>query len=218
MKYLVIALCVGTTLARPDGAGGHHHDHSAAAAPAPSSGYQEPAAGYSAPASGYEQPAYDSGAGYAPSAGGYDAGYDTGYTAPESYAPAPYGTTDTGPFLGFGLGWVWVPIVIVLGLFLLFPSTTVVPVTNGRRKRGAEEEVSGNSIVERIQDITMAVLESEECMERVACEIGGIISDAGISKKVFTAAEAYVPSKYSKLMKTFNSPKDCHKNKCGSMF
>jgi len=128
MKYLVIALCVGTTLARPDGAGGHHHDHSAAAAPAPSSGYQEPAAGYSAPASGYEQPAYDSGA-----------GYDTGYTAPESYAPAPYGTTDTGPFLGFGLGWVWVPIVIVLGLFLLFPSTTVVPVTNGRRKRGAEE-------------------------------------------------------------------------------
>ena len=46
-------------------------------------------------------------------------------------------------------------------------------------------EVSGNSVVERIQDITMAVLESEECMERVACEVGGIVADAGISKKIF---------------------------------
>lgn len=157
MKYLVIALCVGTALARPDGAGGHHHDHSAAAAPVPSSGYQEPAAGYSAPASGYEQPAYDSGAGYsAPSAGGYDAGYDTGYTAPESYAPASYGTTDTGPFLGFGLGWVFIPIVIVLGLFLLFPSTTVVPV-DGRRKRGAEEGELHKQIhfYHRVSQLTM---------------------------------------------------------------
>ena len=139
MKYFVIALCIGTALARPDGAGGHHHDHSAAAAPAPSSGYQEPAAGYSAPASGYEQPAYDAGAGYsAPSAGGYDqSGYDTGYTAPEAYAP--YAPATTEPFLGFGLGWVTIPIIILLGIFLLFPSTTVVPVTAGRRKRGAED-------------------------------------------------------------------------------
>ena len=31
-----------------------------------------------------------------------------------------------------------------------------------------------------MQDIYMAVVESEECMERVACEVGGIAADAGI--------------------------------------
>lgn len=37
-------------------------------------------------------------------------------------------------------------------------------------------------MVERVQDIYMAVVESEECMERVACEVGGIAADAGINK------------------------------------
>ena len=39
-----------------------------------------------------------------------------------------------------------------------------------------------NSLVERVQDIYMAVVESEECMERVACEVGGIAADAGVNK------------------------------------
>jgi len=39
-----------------------------------------------------------------------------------------------------------------------------------------------NSLVERVQDIYLAVVESEECMERVACEVGGIAADAGINK------------------------------------
>jgi len=66
--------------------------------------------------------------------------------------------------------------------------------------------------------IYMAVLESEECMERVACEVGGLATDAGLPKSVFTLAEPYVPSKYSKFVKKFNQAKDCHKIKCGSFF
>ena len=37
-------------------------------------------------------------------------------------------------------------------------------------------------MLERVQDIYLAVVESEECMERVACEVGGIAVDAGINK------------------------------------
>jgi hypothetical protein len=209
MKYLFIALCVGTALARPDGAGGHghhSHDHAAPAAAAPASGYEQPA-------SGYGEPAYTDNSGYAPSAyeqtgSGYE---DAGYTAPATYDT--YAVADDG---GVNLSFILIPILVLLGLFLLFPSTTVVPVA--RKKRDADDEISGNSVVERIQDMYMAVLESEECMERVACEVGGLVSDAGVSKKMFKSAEAFVPSKYSKMMKNFNSAKDCHKIKCGSLF
>ena len=48
------------------------------------------------------------------------------------------------------------------------------------------DESSGNSVVERVQDIYMAVLESEERMERVACEGGGLAADAGLSPKMLT--------------------------------
>lgn len=41
-----------------------------------------------------------------------------------------------------------------------------------------------SNMIERVQDMYMAVLQSEECMERVACEVGGLAADAGISKSL----------------------------------
>ena len=41
-----------------------------------------------------------------------------------------------------------------------------------------------SNMVERVQDMYMAVLQSEECLERVACEVGGLAEDAGISKSL----------------------------------
>ena len=35
-----------------------------------------------------------------------------------------------------------------------------------------------SNMVERVQDMYMAVLQSEECLERVACEVGGLAEDA----------------------------------------
>lgn len=215
MKYLVIAALIGSAMARPDGAGGHHGGghhgghHSAPAAAAPSTGYEQPATGYEQPATGYEQPS----SGYAEPA--YEqTGYDSGYDYPAAtggYAPAPADS-------GIDMNMILIPILIIAGLALLFPSVTTVPVNTARRRRSAEEEVSGNSVVERVQDIYQAVLESEECMERVACEVGGIAADAGLSPKMFSMAAPFVPSKYSKMMKTFSVGKDCHKIKCGSIF
>jgi len=211
MKFFVIAASVGAAMARPDGAGGHHdHGHSAhAAAPAASaSGYQEPSAGYSAPGTGYQEPSsgYEQPSGYEQS--GYEqSGYET-----DPYQTSGYGAVEEG---GFNLSMLILPVMILAGLALLFPSVTTVTV---RKKRSSEDEVSGNSLVERVQDIYMSVIESEECMERIACEMGGIVADAGISKDIFKAAAPLVSGKFSSAMKQFNNAKDCKKIKCGTFY
>ena len=46
------------------------------------------------------------------------------------------------------------------------------------------DESPAVNMVERVQDMYMALMESEECMERIACEVGGLVSDAGISKSM----------------------------------
>jgi len=96
----------------------------------------------------------------------------------------------------------------------LFP--TFVTINDaGRRKREAGDD-SAASIVNRIQDMSLALMESEECMERVACEMGGLVEDAGISKSMTKMVEKFAPKKYAKMMKNFNHGKDCKKNnKCG---
>merc|ERR1711890_215461 len=84
-----------------------------------------------------------------------------------------------------------IPLLALVGLFLLFP--TYVTLTSVRRKREAGEEGESSALVERIQDMYMAVLESEECMERVACEVGGIARDAGLDNTIATAAPSWCP-------------------------
>merc|ERR1719382_2056795 len=146
--------------------------------------------GYGAPEVAYEEPAQEYGA-----------------AAPAYGATAP-ATPDLTPII--------IGILVLTGLSLLFP--TYVTLTSVRRRRSAEgsQDSSENSLVERVQDIYMAVVESEECMERVACEVGGIAADAGINMGMTKVAESFVPKKYQKMMKNFNSAKDCHKIKCGA--
>merc|ERR1712181_111260 len=146
----------------------------------------------------------------------YDAGYEqpsyaTGASSYEASAPG-YGEVETATG-GFDLSTLLVPILIIAGLALLFPSVRNVPVSRRRREAGDSTE---NSLLERVQDIYLAVVESEECMERVACEVGGIAADAGINKGMTKVAESFVPKKYQKMMKNFNASKDCHRIKCGS--
>merc|ERR1712045_393256 len=118
-----------------------------------------------APASGYEQPAAD--AGYAAPAVSY------GYDEP----PADTGYGEEG---GFDIATLLIPILILAGLSLLFPTITTVDVNSSRRKRHAVGDVNPMSdVVGRVNDIYSAVVQSEECMERIACEIGGLAADVG---------------------------------------
>ena len=36
-------------------------------------------------------------------------------------------------------------------------------------------------VVERVNDIYSSVVASEECMERIACEVGGLAKDVGLT-------------------------------------
>jgi hypothetical protein len=161
--------------------------------------------GYGPPEPSYSEPSYSEPDAYGPP--------EPSYGAPEAYsAPAPsYGATEAG---GLDLTTLIIPLLALVGLFLLFP--TYVTLTSVRRKREAGEESEDISMVERIQDMYMAVVESEECMERVACEVGGMARDAGLDNTIASTAALMVPTKYSKFAKQFASPKNCQKIKCGS--
>merc|ERR1711945_45975 len=179
-------------LYRRDGGGSHSHSSSA---PAPSYGAPEPS--YSAPAPSYSAPA--------PS-----------YGAPEpSYGAPSYGYEEASA--GLDLTSILIPILALLGLSLLFPTFVTINGT-GRRKRDVmdEDESTTSNMINRVQDMYMAIMESEECIERVVCELGGLVEDAGYSKQMTRSLELFAPKKYAKMMKSFNKGKDCTKNnKCG---
>merc|ERR1712178_305920 len=129
-----------------------------------------------------------------------------GVTAPE------YGAAETG----LDLTTIIIPLLALLGLFLLFP--TYVTLTTVRRKREAIETEGEVNAVERMMDMYQAIIESEECLERVACDVGAMASDAGLDTSLASLASVMVPNKYSKYMKQFASAKNCHKIKCGNLF
>jgi len=223
MRYhsymLTIFALAGRSLALPDGVGGHHHhgDHGAAAPPVSGGGYAAPEASYSSPGAGYASPD----AGYGAPDAGYatpDAGYgapDAGYASPSGgydYPTDSYGGETATVSGSDGMSMIIIPLLIAAALFLLFPSVTTVPV---RKRRDVDESTTSN-MINRVQDMYMAIMESEECIERVVCELGGLVEDAGYSKQMTRSLELFAPKKYAKMMKSFNKGKDCTKNnKCG---
>jgi hypothetical protein len=97
---------------------------------------------------------------------------------------------------------------------LLFPAVVNV----GRKKRSlAEESNPVYDIAERVNEIYGAVLESEECMEKIACELGGMAKDL-TSSPVTSLVEPFVPARYSQYYKQFKAGADCDKIKCGKAF
>jgi hypothetical protein len=190
MRYILATLALAALAqARPD------DSYGAPAAPsysAPAPSYSAPAPSYSAPAESYDAPAETYGA-PAPS-----------YGAP-SYEAAP----------AFDLKIILIPIIALIGLFLLFP--TYVSLTTVRRKRDVAETDLATDVVNRIQDMYMAVIESEECMERIACQVGAVAKDAGLSTPLASSAMFLAPKKYAKYAKQFALPSECSKIKCGNL-
>merc|ERR1711893_554576 len=152
---------------------------------------------------------------------GYGAPEPDTYGAPAETYGAPvesYGASapSYGAETGLDLTTIIIPLLALLGLFLLFP--TYVTLTSVRRKREAVESTGEVNAVERMMDMYQAIIESEECLERVACDVGGLANDAGFDTTMAHMASVMIPNKYSKYMKQFASAKNCHKLKCGSLF
>merc|ERR1711963_345383 len=195
-KIAIAGLCVASATAfkldeqqlqKRDGAHAHDHAEPASSYGAPAPSYSEPAASYGAPETGYGAPSDSYGVSY----GGYE----------EETLP------DLTPII--------VGILVLTGLSLLFP--TFVSLTSVRRKRDADDVNPMTDVVERVNDIYSAVVQSEECMERIACEIGGLAADVGLTQSpAVKLAGGFVPSKYKAYYKQFASGKDCQKIKCGT--
>merc|ERR1712088_478181 len=168
--------------------GAHAHEHAHAAAPAAS--YGAPAASYDAPAASYGEPA--------PS---------YGEPAP-SYGAAEADLPDLTPII--------IGILALVGLSLLFPTFVSV---SARKKRSAAEDANPmTDVVERVNEIYNSVITSEQCMERIACELGGLASDVGLKESPMAEmADLFVTAKYKPYYKQFKSGQNCEKIKCGSL-
>merc|ERR1712172_31987 len=170
--------------------GAHAHEHADSGYGAPPATYEEPAASYGAPAPSYSEP-------------------ETGYGAPApSYGYEEEPLPDLTPII--------VGILVLTGLSLLFP--TFVSLTTVRRKRHAEDEHDTQTdVIERVNEIYTAVVQSEECMEKIACEVGALAGDVGLTQSpALKLAGGFVPSKYKTYYNQFTTGKDCHKIKCGT--
>jgi len=125
------------------------------------------------------------------------------YESAPSYEPEP--PLDLTPFI--------VAILVIVGLSLLFPVTVNVD-ANGRKKRDVD---TSSDVIERVNEIYTAVVQSEECMEKIACEVGALAGDVGLTRNpALKLAEGFMPSKYKTYYKQFVAGKDCHKIKCGT--
>merc|ERR1711997_1110305 len=181
-----------SVLQKRDGAHAHDHAH----APAPADGYAEPAASYGAPSPSYSEPASSYG----------EPQPSYGEPAP-SYGGEEAALPDLTPII--------IGILALIGLSLLFPTFVSV---SSRRKRDAEEANPMTDVVERVNEIYNSVITSEQCMERIACELGGLASDVGLKESPMAKmADLFVTAKYKPYYKQFKSGQNCEKIKCGSL-
>merc|ERR1712226_289939 len=150
-----------------------------------------------APADGYAEPA----ATYGEPAPSY------GEPAP-SYGAAEADLPDLTPII--------IGILALVGLSLLFPTFVSV---SARKKRSAAEDANPmTDVVERVNEIYNSVITSEQCMERIACELGGLASDVGLKESPMAKmADLFVTAKYKPYYKQFKSGQNCEKIKCGSL-
>jgi hypothetical protein len=178
-----------SVLQKRDGAHAHDHAH---AEPAAAYGAPAPAASYGAPAASYDEPE----------------------PAPSYGEPAPaYGAEEAAlP----DLTPIIIGILALVGLSLLFPTHVSV---DTRKKRSAAEYANPmTDVVERVNEIYNSVITSEQCMERIACELGGLASDVGLKESPMAKmADLFVTAKYKPYYKQFKSGQNCEKIKCGSL-
>ena len=118
----------------------HGSSHGGSAHAAPSSSYSEPSAGYSAPASSYGAPA----ASYGAPAQSYGAPAQS-YGAPAaSYGSSGHGSSyhDVGGYEEdrFDLSVIIIPLLVLFGLSLLFPTIVNINASGGGRKRRSADD------------------------------------------------------------------------------
>lgn len=104
---------------------------------------------------------------------------------------------------GIAAAAVAVPLVAIGGLALLSPLAL------GRKKRDLESEDSKPDAVDRLRarvsDIYTDVVKSDECMERIICELGGAAKNIYYKDSVMRVMSYFAPESYKKFLPTLKT-------------
>jgi len=143
------------------------------------------------------------------------------YGAPEVYAEPAYAPPQTGYGVSyeeeapFDISTLIIPILVIAGLSLLFPTIINVPAQPAGRKR--RDVDTSSDVIDRVNEIYTAVVQSEECMEKIACEVGALAGDVGLTRSpALKLAGGFMPKKYKTYYNQFINGKSCNKIKCGT--
>ena len=87
---------------------------------------------------------------------------------------------------------------------------------DSREKRYAAEDANPmTDVVNRVNAIYSSAIAGEQCMERIACELGGLASDVGLKESPMAKmADLFVTAKYKPYYKQFKSGQNCEKIRC----
>ncbi|KAH6940502.1 hypothetical protein HPB50_000523 [Hyalomma asiaticum] len=206
---------------------GYEHDSSAAAAAynaAAAASYQQQLQAYAAQGGGHYGPsaaqyahlshlaqqygpqlaAAQQYAQYAqPGTGHYGGGGGGGGSYP---SPSFQGNYDTSKRY-YGLGSVIMPLLALAGLGLLIPTVTSL---SGKKKRSIDDASRAHlgdyaERLERYFKIYRAAVESEECMNRIVCELGDAVSNVRGKSALLTVMEKFAPGWMNNKMGVFKS-------------
>lgn len=177
----------------------------------PSSGSSGYGAGNSGGYGAGNSGGYGSG-GYSANAGGASGGnYPPSYypPPPPHYHNDPFGSLLTSVIGTIDINSLILPALLIGGVALLLPAilncdlalgTCVIPLpnlnTNGRRRRDlgeiTSEQIGITQMIEHAYKIYEAVQEGEQCMQRVVCEVGGMLRNVRGKDTFFSVVDNFV--------------------------
>ncbi|RWS17146.1 hypothetical protein B4U79_12403, partial [Dinothrombium tinctorium] len=111
-----------------------------------------------------------------------------------TYEPASSG------YRRYGIGSIIMPMLALAGLSLLIPTVTSLgTAATGRRRRSADkakESALGTYLnrLDRYYSLYKTAVEREECMNRIICELGDVMSNVRGKSTFFTVIEKLVPN------------------------
>ncbi|XP_045118837.1 uncharacterized protein LOC123508897 isoform X1 [Portunus trituberculatus] len=109
------------------------------------------------------------------------------------------------------------PAIALITLFVLWPEHKHY---RTKRDTGDSEDESTDQLAQHLGRIFAAAVEGDECMQRVACEIGAVTSSSlhpSHKKLVTRLVTSLAPAKYTTLLKTFKTGATtarCDKHAC----